>query len=71
MNDKSTGNVAASRPLQRLVSWLKSLTKRGPDPVYDCDVYIRMGCSHVDGPCCDMNTCEMLKKVRNGQKLPD
>lgn len=27
------------------------------DPVKHCEVYKKDGCAHVDGPLCNMNTC--------------
>ena len=30
-----------------------------PDPVKHCQVYRAVGCAHVDGPLCDMRTCDV------------
>jgi hypothetical protein len=37
------------------------------DPVQNCDVYKKIGCSHVDGMLCDMKTCNILKVHREGK----
>ena len=29
------------------------------DPVYNCEVYKKIGCSHVDGFLCDFEKCEI------------
>lgn len=29
------------------------------DPVYNCKVYTKIGCSHVDGLLCDFKTCSL------------
>lgn len=29
------------------------------DPVYDCNTYKKIGCSHVDGMLCDFPKCDM------------
>ena len=36
------------------------------DPVYNCVVYKTLKCSHVDGPLCDMKTCEILANFMIG-----
>lgn len=36
------------------------------DPVKHCEVYKSIGCSHVDGFLCDMDTCDIRQKFRNG-----
>ena len=36
-------------------TWLN----RKNDPVRNCEVYIKEGCSYVDGPLCDMRTCSL------------
>lgn len=37
------------------------ICKRKPDPVKDCYIYNRYGCSHVDGVLCDMDHCHLLQ----------
>ena len=32
------------------------------DPVKHCEVYRVIGCAHVDGYLCDMETCDILEK---------
>jgi hypothetical protein len=32
------------------------------DPVKHCEVYARQGCTHVDGPLCDMRSCDICNK---------
>ena len=39
------------------------ILKKG-DPVHNCDVYKKLGCSHVDGVECDMKTCSILTDYR-------
>ena len=39
---------------------------REDDPVYNCVVYAEEGCAHVDGMLCNMKTCEILRKRREG-----
>ena len=34
------------------------------DPVYNCEVYKREGCAHVDGCFCGMKTCAILKEYK-------
>ena len=34
-----------------------------PDPLYDCPVYKKCGCSHVDGMLCDYPKCNMIKEI--------
>ena len=33
------------------------------DPVRHCRVYKMAGCAHVDGPLCDMRTCQITVNV--------
>lgn len=35
------------------------------DPVRHCKVYNEIGCSHVDGYLCNMNTCSILKEYND------
>ena len=37
---------------------------RKDDPVYNCEVYEYLGCSHVDGFLCDLETCSTLKDFK-------
>lgn len=44
---------------------------RSNDPVYSCDVYRDKpngSCAHVDGPLCEMATCNILKDYREDRK---
>lgn len=34
------------------------------DPVLYCLVYKEIGCTHVDGYLCDMETCDILSKYK-------
>lgn len=34
-----------------------------PDPVKHCEVFKSLGCAHVDGPLCDMQTCNIQVKA--------
>jgi hypothetical protein len=38
------------------------------DPVYQCDVFKKLGCSHIDGVFCDMRTCSILYNFRKTNK---
>jgi hypothetical protein len=33
------------------------------DPVWNCKVHRTVGCAHVDGPLCDMRTCNIRVSV--------
>lgn len=46
----------------KIINWFKNL--RSNDPVYSCTVYKRLGCSHVDGMLCDMETCTILEEYK-------
>jgi len=35
------------------------------DPVHSCDVHKQIGCSHVDGYLCNVNTCDILSNYKN------
>lgn len=35
---------------------------KGGDPVKHCEVYRGIGCTHVDGYLCDMETCDIRQK---------
>lgn len=50
--------------MKKVIHRLKPVFK--VDPVKRCEVYKREGCSHVDGPLCDMETCSMV--VESDQK---
>jgi hypothetical protein len=51
-----------SNMLKNLIKKLKGI--RENDPIYNCQVYNTVGCSHVDGLLCDMETCNILKEHR-------
>lgn len=34
------------------------------DPVYQCEVYKKQGCAHVDGILCDFPQCTILAEFR-------
>ena len=34
------------------------------DPAYHCLVYREIGCAHVDGYLCDMETCDILRDYK-------
>lgn len=35
-----------------------------PDPVKHCQVYKAIGCAHVDGYLCNMNTCNITTTIQ-------
>lgn len=35
------------------------------DPVKNCIIYKKEGCTHVDGPLCDVNECSHVLKENN------
>jgi len=43
--------------IKKLWNWIKSLNTT--DPVYHCEVYKEIGCVHIDGYLCDLETCTM------------
>lgn len=43
---------------------LIGLATKNTDPFYNCPVNLSKGCSYVDGPYCDSETCEILKKFK-------
>lgn len=47
--------------LQKLLSFFKPSPT---DPVHNCEVYKKDGCAHVDGPLCDIKTCDILDVLR-------
>lgn len=53
--------------LKKLIKWYKHM--RDTDPVNNCQVYLKDGCSHVDGFLCEFETCstrlEYLSKGKN------
>lgn len=44
--------------ISKIINLLLSI--KDNDPVYNCDVYKNIGCSHVDDFICDMKTCNIL-----------
>jgi hypothetical protein len=44
---------------------LHQIFLRKSDPVYYCDMYKDLRCSHVDGFLCDFPECSMLKDYNN------
>lgn len=38
------------------------------DPVRHCQVHRQIGCAHVDGFLCEMNTCEILSAYKKKNK---
>lgn len=50
--------------VQRLIENLEKAIMS--DPVRYCEVYRDIGCTHVDGYLCDMNTCDIRQKFLNG-----
>jgi len=47
---------------ETIFGWWRSFFP--PDPVRQCQFHREMGCCHVDGPGCDMQTCQILKDYR-------
>jgi hypothetical protein len=39
------------------------------DPVFNCEVYKKIGCHHIDNPNCDMRTCNILEDYKNKQEM--
>ena len=52
--------------LNRFIKWVGGFTSFDNDPVKQCNVYKRVGCSHVDGPLCQMKTCDIVVKDHSG-----
>tara|TARA_R110000787_G_scaffold62470_3_gene141262 strand:+ start:1337 stop:1516 length:180 start_codon:yes stop_codon:yes gene_type:complete len=50
--------------LKYLTEFWNKITDKENDPVRSCDVYKKIGCSHVDGYLCDMKTCDILKDYK-------
>lgn len=47
----------------KILNFFKRLTEYKPDPVKHCKVYRAVGCAHVDGMLCDMQTCNIKAVV--------
>lgn len=61
------GKGSAQRPIndhEKFGNRFDAIFGRKNDPVKSCDVYKKEGCAHVDGPLCDMKTCEILSKFK-------
>ena len=57
-----------------MIAWITKLFDRSDDPVYSCELYTELGCSHVDGPLCDFPQCSMLsnhKESKHGFTIKD
>jgi hypothetical protein len=53
--------------IQSLKSKLQNVVEsKLKDSVTCCKVYKEIGCSHVDGFLCNMNTCSILGEYKNG-----
>lgn len=52
-----------------LLKSIYSDSKKGVenDPVKSCDFYKDKGCTHVDGLDCNMKTCGILSKYKEGK----
>ena len=48
-----------------MFKFLKKFIDKLKDPVYSCDLYKEIGCSHVDGILCDYPKCSMLKEYKD------
>ena len=46
--------------VQRIIENLENSLRN--DPVKRCEVYRGIGCTHVDGYLCDMETCDIRQK---------
>ena len=42
----------------------RSLSEISPDPLLHCNVYKTVGCAHVDGPLCNMRTCDIVVNLK-------
>ncbi len=61
------GKGSAERPIEdrnKFGNRFDAIFGRKDDPVKNCDVYKKEGCSHVDGFLCDMKTCDILSKFK-------
>lgn len=50
-------------------TWFAKVLGTSPDPVLNCEFYRHIGCTHVDGMLCDVNTCSILKEYRESGML--
>ena len=52
--------------INRIIEEMQKHLSNRNDPVTHCELYIKEGCSHVDGFLCDMDTCDIRQKFLNG-----
>lgn len=45
--------------MKSLKTWMLEMFSLADDPVRHCNVYKTVGCAHVDGPLCHMQTCDI------------
>ena len=57
--------------LNKFIKWVGSFTNYyDNDPVKQCNIYKRVGCSHVDGPLCNMKSCDIvIKEYTHGNSV--
>ena len=48
------------------VEVIRLFRKDALDPVHNCLVYKTVGCAHVDGPLCDLKTCNVKVEITPG-----
>ena len=48
--------------VERIIENLENALRVHPDPVKHCEVHKEIGCTHVDGYLCDMETCDIRQK---------
>lgn len=53
----------------QLISIWHKLTRQPDDPVRNCKVYKAVGCAHVDGMLCNMNTCDVVVNIQVTPRL--
>ena len=52
--------------INRIIENLQNILSGRDDPVMQCELYAKEGCTHVDGFLCDMDTCDIRQKFLNG-----
>lgn len=61
------GKGSGERPIadrEKFGNRHEAIFGRKDDPIKHCNVYKKEGCAHVDGPLCNMKTCEILSKFK-------
>lgn len=66
------GKGSAQRPVEdkeKFGNRHEAIFGRRDDPVKKCDVYKKDGCAHIDGPNCNMKTCDILSKFKESENV--